>query len=73
MALMLQPPGIATSAIWNSMERVSEMKKVNFIVNCVNDNVLMFLVDFLGIYMAKLALLDNYKIHPNLFFILFFK
>lgn len=24
MALMLQPPGIATSAIWNTMEKVSE-------------------------------------------------
>jgi hypothetical protein len=30
MALMLQPPGIATSAIWTTMERASEMKKLNF-------------------------------------------
>jgi nickel-dependent lactate racemase len=43
MALTLQPPGIATSAIRNSVERVRRMKKVNFIVNCVNDNALMFL------------------------------
>lgn len=30
MALMLQPPGIATSAIWTTMERASEMKKPDF-------------------------------------------